>query len=341
MPSPVEAIRRTVQHNCHVADARHAGDDTLCIYLLKMREFFRWEEGLGYADELPRASLARWLTEREALWSRLEDAEFRPLELDGALLDPFDDHAINARLAPLGLVYSAGYGHRGRPHFFLARLERRDDHDGCTIFTAGCELARDLSAPPAMSRDGMVFLRRESLRRFLWQRVEEWRWQKPDNPMGRAIACYDFDTDLEAALDAMTDRELETVRLHELGEVEAGRLLGEGWRELLARLPRSRTELLARAVRDLLADCLSTLPGLVERGHPASIHFYMANLGGMRGELFPALRAAYEHWRDTGSLSRFAETARRGRDHWLAVARDMLRMDGGTSLEDLIDARRL
>ena len=32
---------QTVQRNCHIADARHAGDYTLCVYLLKMREFYR------------------------------------------------------------------------------------------------------------------------------------------------------------------------------------------------------------------------------------------------------------------------------------------------------------
>ena len=28
----------TVQKNCHISDARHAGDFTLCIFLLKMME---------------------------------------------------------------------------------------------------------------------------------------------------------------------------------------------------------------------------------------------------------------------------------------------------------------
>ena len=31
-----------VQRNCHIADARHAREMTLCTYLLEMREFFRW-----------------------------------------------------------------------------------------------------------------------------------------------------------------------------------------------------------------------------------------------------------------------------------------------------------
>ncbi|HSP01523.1 MAG TPA: hypothetical protein VLN90_08695, partial [Thioalkalivibrio sp.] len=35
-------LRQSVQRNCDIADARHAGNDTLCTYLLKMREFYRW-----------------------------------------------------------------------------------------------------------------------------------------------------------------------------------------------------------------------------------------------------------------------------------------------------------
>lgn len=41
------ALIKTVQKNCDIADARHAGDYTLCVYLLKMREMYRWEQGIS------------------------------------------------------------------------------------------------------------------------------------------------------------------------------------------------------------------------------------------------------------------------------------------------------
>ena len=44
------ALIETVQHNCHLSDAHHARDYSLCIYLLKMREFYRWEETLPFDD---------------------------------------------------------------------------------------------------------------------------------------------------------------------------------------------------------------------------------------------------------------------------------------------------
>jgi hypothetical protein len=49
-------------------------------------------------------------------------------------------------------------------------------------------------------------------------------------------------------------------------------------------------------VRDNLADCLSTLPQLIERDAACSIHFYFANFGGMRATLFPLLAGAYRSW---------------------------------------------
>ena len=53
-PPWCERLIAAVQTNCHIADARHAADMTLCTYLLQMREFHRWERGLGFAATLAR-----------------------------------------------------------------------------------------------------------------------------------------------------------------------------------------------------------------------------------------------------------------------------------------------
>ena len=57
---------QSVQRNCHIADARHARDMTLCNYLLEMREFYRWEHEVPLARALPRQELGSWISEREA-----------------------------------------------------------------------------------------------------------------------------------------------------------------------------------------------------------------------------------------------------------------------------------
>jgi hypothetical protein len=86
---------------------------------------------------------------------------------------------------------------------------------------------------------------------------------------------------------------------------------------------------LARAVRDNLADCLSTLPMLLERGARPSLHFYFAHREGLRRELFPSLTAAYRSWRDTGAASALAATTDAGREHWLKSARRLLELTRG------------
>ena len=48
MKHEIKQFIKTVQHNCHIADALYAGDYTLCVYLLKMREMYRWEQGIDF-----------------------------------------------------------------------------------------------------------------------------------------------------------------------------------------------------------------------------------------------------------------------------------------------------
>jgi hypothetical protein len=79
-----------------------------------------------------------------------------------------------------------------------------------------------------------------------------------------------------------------------------------------------------RAVRDHLADCLVTLPTLLERDAIGSLHFYLANLSGLRRALFPALPQVYEAWlacRDTAQLARVVAEAEA---HWLDAAQQLV-----------------
>ena len=310
-----------IRTNCHITDARHATDYTMCIYLMKMREYFRWERDIPYSHKLPGEELAEWLTSRESLWEKLGDSPFSEIPIAGQSVDPFDADTINTYLNARGYVYSSGYGHNMKPHFFLGDLVEQREYNGFTLYISGREYARDLTAPPAMSLGGNIFIRHESLRRMIWEKVEEWRWNRPENAMQRAIDHYGFESMPEQALDDMTRNEIQPVLLHEIGEVMAGDELGDDWEKLLATLPHSKAEIMLRAVRDNLADTLSTLPGLLDELHPASMHFYIANLTNIRKSLFPSLLQAYEEWDSTGNPGKLRSTITRGRDHWLALAR--------------------
>jgi hypothetical protein len=181
-------------------------------------------------------------------------------------------------------------------------------------------MARDLSAPPAMTGGGVIFIRRESLRRMLWEKLENWRWSRLDNPMGRAFACYDFEQALDRSLDAMTDTELHTILLHEQGEFTVEQEVGETWNRMLLDLSYTPAELMARAVRDHWADSVATLPELTGRNHAPSIHFFVGNLGGMRKEIFPALRQAYDAWLESGSTHEFKVLEPIALEHWATLA---------------------
>lgn len=313
-----------VQKNCHISDARHAGDFTLCIFLLKMREFYRWEHDIPFASELPKSEVGTWLQEREGLWSDLESSAFEPLPLETGHLDPFDAETVNRELIPRGYVYSGGYGRFSKPHFFLGTLLKKEQRDGHTIYISSCEYARDLEAPPAMLQGKTIYIRQESVRRFVWEKIEEWRWNRKNEAMERALACYAFEIDMNSALERMTENETEAMILHELGEGRAGEKLGPEWQKMLATFSRSKAEIMVRAVRDILADCLSTLPGLLASNNAASLHFYFANFTGMRKHLFPEAIEAYRHWATTDDLQPLQALVESGQRRWLDTARTIM-----------------
>jgi hypothetical protein len=119
-----DLLVETVQANCHITDARHARNMTLCTYLLEMREYYRWENGVPLSAPLPRAAVGEWLAGRETLWSRVEGR--LPAAAAGrCLVDPFDVQSANRMLVPRGFVYGAGIGRFGKPQFFSVRSSAR------------------------------------------------------------------------------------------------------------------------------------------------------------------------------------------------------------------------
>jgi hypothetical protein len=327
MTSTTDQIRQAVQRNCHIADARHAADLGMCSYLLRMREYYRWEQGIALGAPLARDDVGNWLSAREALWETLADAAYGALEIDGEHFDPFDAEAVNVALEPRGLVYSSGLVHGLKAHFFLGHLVRKEEPlDGFSVRVADRELARGLSAPPAMIRGSTIFIRRESLRRMLWEKLDVWRWSRAENALARAFAAYDFETDLDAALTRMTDDEVSAATEHEIGEFQAGQLLGDAWNRMLVDVADTPAELMARAVRDHIADCARTLPTLARDRRASSVHFFFGNLSGMRKEIFPGLHAAYAEWLPDADYEPLAAIADVGREHWRGLAEEMLEL---------------
>ncbi len=346
--SALDALAAAVQTNCHICDSRQAADLSLCIYLLQMREFYRWETGLGFGAVLERDAIGAWLEAREALWSSLEARPFVALPFAGREFAPLDADALNAELAPQGLYYGAGLVGADRPVFFLARLEQQQRReDGLQVQVCGPELARGLFAPPASLQDGRtVVLRRESLARWLWEKFEAFSLRRT----GSAFAAF---VDLYAAHDSATfvralprlvDDLCETLLLHETGEYRAGQWLEPGWAQMRLGLASRRTDLHVRAVRDHIADLEVTLPALLESGSNAALHFWFANYEGVRERLFPSLGEAYAAWRGGDSGRALRRAAGTGLAHFRALAEQVLALhrglgrDAGPAIEILLSA---
>ena len=331
MNSKLVELVKTVQHNCHIADARHAGDYTLCVYLLKMREMYRWEQDLDFKTLLTTDVVGDWLTSREEVWDELEAQDYKHLEIDQQRFEPFDNELINTSIGKENLVYNAGLGIRCRPHFFIAELEKSIQHDDYTIYISNKEYARDMAAPPAMAQGKNIFVRRESLRRVIWEILDDARVAGLDNPLTRTMSFYDFETDPETAINQMTEVEIEYVIEHEIGEVKAGELLGkiEGdkiWNDMLDKYSQTHAEIMLRAIRDHLADAMTTLPKLLESdgNNAASLHFYFGNLTAMRKHLAPKLIEAYKHWNESGKSDQLQQVVDRSKSHWLGLSKQLI-----------------
>jgi len=333
-PVDLRGLVAAVQGNCHIADARHAADMTLCTYLLQMREFHRWECGLPFGAALARDAVGAWIAEREALWAEVEDRDYRHLPLGepgraDEVFEPFDVAAINERLRPCGLLYGAGLVGAGRPVFFLAELHGQTRRDGLDVVVAGRELARGLLAPPAALGHGgnerLIVLRRESLARGCWEKFEAWSLRQPaGSAFHAAVLAYGLDRDFEAALPRWLDEQSEVLVLHELGEYRAGLWLDPDWATMRLALPTRRADLYARAVRDHLADFGVTLPALLDRHAEASIHVWFANYDGVRELLFPSLAGAYAQWRAGDGGAGLRRAIASGHAHFTRLAQQVL-----------------
>jgi hypothetical protein len=103
---------------------------------------------------------------------------------------------------------------------------------------------------------------------------------------------------------------------HEIGEMKDSTFDPVIWRELIAAFPHSPVELLARAVKDLLADTTQhgTLCYLIRNRKTAALGFYVAFQDGLIKELFPELRAAFRDFtktRDWGIIEKAVATGYR------------------------------
>ena len=252
-----------------------------------------------------RQAVLEWIGAREAYWETLAGSEPAELTIDGRSLDPFDTAAVNADLSSHRLYYGAGYARGLKPTFFLAAIEDEQVIEGCHVYRLGRELCRDLLTLPALSQNGTILLRRQSARSLLWDLIA-YAPPSAQQPLDAALQACGIAGRRPAELRRKWDdllRVQEEIHLHhELGEVQEGRFSSEGWREIIAAFPLTRIELLARHVKDLLADThpLGPLCHLARTRSVAGLGLYLAFADRLARNLFPALAPAADDVLRTG-----------------------------------------
>ena len=313
----VETVARQILNNCDISDAQHAGLYSTCGLALRLRDLYKWEHHLNPWDEKDSSEILDWIGEKEELWEKLSDAKYTELLIEGKRYDPFDTRGINATLEPHGLFYGAGYAFSLKPTFFLADIENKTQSNGYTVYTLGRERARDLLTLPALSQDESILLRTESARLFLWDQIAYIK------KSGRAALQFALEhcglkkkqpdvrqQHLQRILSVQKDNYI----YHEIGELSDSTFDPTIWRELIAAFPHSPVEILARGLKDLLADTSpkGTLPYLIKNRKTAGLGLYAAFLDGMPAELFPELREAFNIFTKTGNWRMIKEAAAEG-----------------------------
>jgi hypothetical protein len=325
----LDAFIEQVLYNCSVSDAKYAGYYSLCGLALRLRDLYKWEKGLAPWIEEEPSIIIEWIGSREDIWEKLTDKDLASLAIEGRTYDPFDTRSVNEVIEPLGLFYGAGYVHGLKPTFFLAHLEVKRTIHGCGVFILGHELARDLLGLPALTQDSSVVVRREAGEHFLWNEMLYMK-QSGRSALRYALQQAHGITDLhpkalEGGLSRIFEEEMEAYIYHEVGELcDRGfdRLI---WRELIAAFPHTPIELLARAVKDLLADTneRGTLPYIIQERKKASLGFYVAFMDGLRKALFPEILKAFHEFMEREDWHTVEEAVSTCRTRVMGYARSM------------------
>ena len=335
LDSEVESLRVQIQANCHRSDARFSGSFSLCGLLLRLRDYYKWEQGLPPWGEADTPRVLSWIEAREELWDRLTEEELKHLTWRGRNLDPFDSDGINTDLARQGWYYCSGYAAFLKPSFFLGRVYQRESLNGFEVVYLDNEIARDLFTVPAMTRDSVILARLRPLAAYVWDSILH-AGASRRKAMDMALAVYGLSRpDLSKPaptwaprLTAMLKREIEPFVRHEYGEATDQTFPRKQWQTIISGYPHTRIELMARTIKDLLADTgdKGRLKFIIENGRVGSLGVFLAQLDGMPARLFPEIQPAFDRflrnkdWREI-------ETARlKARDRAQAMACDLLEL---------------
>jgi len=320
-----------VQANCNISDAIHAGVFSICGLALRMRDLYKWEKRLPPWKEKAEEDILDWIGRREDAWDEVRESPYQPIMVVDTHYDVFDTAGINRALEPTGLFYGAGYAYSLKPTFFLARITREQQIDRQRVLQLGKELARDLLTLPAMSRDGVIVLRAEAARMYLWDQIQYLKKSgKPYLQYALELCGVTENSQgtLRRVLPVLFEAQTETYIHHEVGEMTDQVFDRDTWQQIIADYPHTPVELLARAVKDLLADTSEngTLQYLVKSRKTVSLALYAAFLDGLGREFFPEFRPAFSRYMERGDMAAVIQAVAIGYRNARTMAQDIIQL---------------
>ena len=291
------SLARQVRRNCSISDAHFAGSYSVCGLAMRLRDLYKWEHSLPPFEEHEASRVLAWIGRKEAFWEELQEAELDDLMIDGNPIDPFDTETVNRLIEPQGLFYAAGYAHGLKPSFVLAAIDAKTTVNGHPVVILTTELARDLLTLPALTQSNTVVVRNSAVGLYVWDQMLY--LTQSGRPFFRyalsacGLAKKEFDS-LRRCLPEVVNAQKDTFLYHEIGELTDTMFDTGIWRDIVATLPHSPTELLVRTVKDILADTgpEGTLNRIVQARHRAGLGFYAAFLDGLGKNMFPEIRVA-------------------------------------------------
>jgi len=295
-------IIRDIQHNCDISDARDHGIYSMCTMVLKLRNLYKWEHGIEPWQEAEPADLLDWIDSKENYWQTIAEQPYRQIKLNGSLHAPEALLKINNTVEKMGLVYGCGYGRSMKAIFFVAEKLEELCISGCRVIILGKELAKEMASPFAMTQEGIIYVRRESLRYFLWDQIQELRSSCRASFRHALLLHGVLDKKGELAqnllkekIDAIVDAELSLFIYHEIGELLQKTLDSATLQKIIITFPASIIELVCRSIKDVLADThpQGLLTHLIREKKETSLSFYIGFLDGLRKMLFPEIFEAF------------------------------------------------
>jgi hypothetical protein len=315
------SLQKQIMLNCRISDGRYGGVFSLCGFLLRMRDYYKWEVNIDPWEEPDYQDLLQWVENKETLWEETAIQELSPLNIGRDEFDPFDVDAINARIVDYGLFYGAGYATGMKPTFFLATASTRKIRNNMQVHTLDHELARDLFTSPAMRQGSHIITRPRTMAALLWDMILE---KKPSTLPALRYALARYGLDLEelerspgkysAALWQIAGDESETWVYHELGEAMQEGFDLEIWQEMVAAHANTVVEKVARAAKDLLADTheQGLLAHIIDHQKTSSLGLYLCLAEPLARSLFPEIKQAFDRIKTGHGWSLLEETRQAG-----------------------------